>query len=317
MIHHDQVREHLRLGAHLNPPTYSADPIIISASQPSAINDQDMAVNVIAGRGTKKHRRTGNVLRLAPTAGRNSLENLATADGVTAQRGCVGRRHVAWSNGVHIDSLGRPFVRERFRQLGDAALGCGVRGYKNTALKRKQGSNVYNFPGLPLLEHLLTCKLREAKDSAKVDGNHLVPIFSGEFRRGCAPNGAGVIHEDVDGAKVSDRFLDQLRTDFGNCNIAREIKYFPPQPSNFIAGASWVRITSVTADVCSCLRQRDRNSCAETFVRPGDQRVLAVQLDGFETRRPGLKFVDCLSRFQRHPYFFRPVSNPEPPRSKP
>src|SRR6266404_3599737 len=167
-----------------------------------------MAMDVIARRGTKKYCRTRKVLRITPAACGNPLDNLAVANGVAAERGGVVRSHVTRSNRVHVDPFRRPFVRECFRELGDAAFGCSVGGYEDTALKRKQRCDVYDFSGFPLLEHLLTSKLREMKDSRKINGNHFVPIFSREFRRGCAPNCAGVIHEDVDRAEFSDRFLD-------------------------------------------------------------------------------------------------------------
>src|SRR5260370_16418147 len=188
MFHDNQIGKYLRLGTHPNPPIYSRNAIITSPSQPSAINDQDMAVNVIARRGTKKYCCTRKVLRIAPAAGGDPLENLAAANGVAAERGRVVRCHITRSNRIHVDPFGRPFVRECFCELGDAALGRGVGGHKDTALKRKNRGNVYDFPGLPLAEHLLTSKLRETKDSRKVDGNHFVPIFGREFRPGRRPN---------------------------------------------------------------------------------------------------------------------------------
>src|SRR5260370_1826851 len=214
MFHDNQIGKYLRLGTHPNPPIYSRHAIITSPSHPSAINDQDMAVNVIARRGTKKYCRTRKALRITPAAGGDALENLAAANGVAAERSGVVRCHITRSNCIHVDPFGRPFVRECFRELGDAALGRGVGGHKDTALKRKNRGNVYDFPGLPLPEHLLTSKLRETKDSRKVDGNHLVPIFGREFRRGRAPNRTGVIHDDVDRTEFTTRFLHYSPTAF-------------------------------------------------------------------------------------------------------
>src|SRR5260370_19143818 len=132
------------------------DAIITSSSQISVINDQDMAVNVIARRGTKKYCRTRKVLRITPAAGGDSLENLAAANGGAAERGRVVRCHITRSNCIHVDPFGRPFVGECFCEPGGAPLGRRVRGHKDTALKRKNRGNVYDCPGLPLPEHLLT-----------------------------------------------------------------------------------------------------------------------------------------------------------------
>src|SRR5712664_2871110 len=110
MFHDNQIGKHLPLGAHLNPPIYPHYAIVTSASQPSAIHDQDMAVNVIARRRTKEYCRTCEILRIAPAAGGNALENLAVANGVFAERACIVGRYVTRSNRVDVDPLGRPFI---------------------------------------------------------------------------------------------------------------------------------------------------------------------------------------------------------------
>jgi hypothetical protein len=42
-----------------------------------------------------------------------------------------------------------------------------------------------------------------------------------------------------------------------------------------------------------------------------------MQPEGFEARDTVAMFVDCSGRSQSCLYLFRPVSSPEPPRSKP
>src|SRR5260370_37534331 len=98
MFHDNQIGKYLRLGTHSNPPIHSRHAIVTSPSQPSAINDQDMAVNVIARRGTKKYCCTCKVLRITPEAGGHPLENLAPANGVDAERGPSVRCHTTTTN---------------------------------------------------------------------------------------------------------------------------------------------------------------------------------------------------------------------------
>src|SRR5260370_38722070 len=102
MFHDNQIGKYLRLGTHSNPPIYSRHAIVTSPSQPSAINDQDMAVNVIARRGTKKYCRTRKVLRITPAAGGDALEDLAAANGGAAEAGRVVRCHITKSNSIHV-----------------------------------------------------------------------------------------------------------------------------------------------------------------------------------------------------------------------
>src|SRR5260370_22177541 len=98
MFHDNQIGKYLRLGPHSNPPIHSRHAIVTSPSQPSAINDQDMAVNVIARRGTKKYSCTCKVLRITPAAGGAPLENLTAANGVAPGRGRVVRCHITRSH---------------------------------------------------------------------------------------------------------------------------------------------------------------------------------------------------------------------------
>src|SRR5260370_21287350 len=102
MFHEKQIGKYVRLGSNSNPPIYSRHAIVTSPSQPSAINDQDMAVNVIARRGTKKYCRTRKVLRITPAAGGDALENLAAANGGASERGRVVPFHINRSNCIHL-----------------------------------------------------------------------------------------------------------------------------------------------------------------------------------------------------------------------
>src|SRR5437660_2605984 len=135
------------------------DAMVSSPSQPATINDQNMAVNVIARRGAKKYRRSCEIIRITPAARGNPLENLPVANRVIAECGGVVRGHVPRRNRVHVDPLGGPFVRKRFRQLRNAALGCSVSGHQNSSLKGEQRSNVQDFAATPSLQHVPAGKL--------------------------------------------------------------------------------------------------------------------------------------------------------------
>src|ERR1700678_1732702 len=88
-----------------------------SPVEPASVHYEDVAVEVIAGRGGKKDGSAGEVFRLAPAAGGNALKNLPGALGIVAQRLGVVRIHIAGRDGVHVDAFRGPFVGEGFGQL--------------------------------------------------------------------------------------------------------------------------------------------------------------------------------------------------------
>ena len=78
--------------------------------KPAAIHGDDRAIDVIGCRRRQEDRRSAQVGRDAPLAGRNPVQNgLGTVLVRPQLRGVVGR-HVARRDGVDIDALGTPFM---------------------------------------------------------------------------------------------------------------------------------------------------------------------------------------------------------------
>src|ERR1700730_572898 len=256
--------------------------VFISPSQPSAISDEDMAVHVVASRGTQKYGRACDVVRLAPTASWNALENLPTADRIVAQGGRVVGSHVAGRNRIYVDTLDRPLVRQGLCELCNATFGCSVRRHEDPPLKRQHRCNVYDLSRFRLREHLLTGELREVEGRRQINGNDLIPIFRGDFCRRRAPNCTGVIHKDVDGPEFGNGLLDQRSASPRLGDIGGEIKCLSAQRANLLGGPPWLRVTSMAADIRPSLRQGDRNRSAEPSMRAGYQGILVVEVERFE-----------------------------------
>jgi len=99
---------------------------------------------------------------------------------------------------------------------------------------------------------------------------------------GSAADNAGVIHQNVDGAKVLDGLLHQARADCGTTHI-------PGQGNTLGAGfgdqflRSGRRVRgAVDGHVGSCFGQRDGNARAQPARRSGDQCCLALQIECFK-----------------------------------
>src|ERR1035437_3667143 len=93
------------------------------AAEPSAIDDQDVAVHVIACIRGKKDRSTSEIRRQAPAAHGNPGKNGSGARGVCPQSGGIVSGHIAGSDGVDVDALVAPFICQRLGQLRNRTLG--------------------------------------------------------------------------------------------------------------------------------------------------------------------------------------------------
>src|SRR5579862_307055 len=99
-----------------------------SASEPAAIDDEDVAIDVIRCGRREEHGRTREIGRRAPPAGGNAFADLPRARVVGPQLRRVVRDHVAGRDRVDVDAAARPLVGERLGELRDAALRGRITG---------------------------------------------------------------------------------------------------------------------------------------------------------------------------------------------
>src|SRR5436190_5837640 len=152
------------------PATYERLP-----SHPAAINHQYFAVDVIAcGRG-KEDSRSREIGWFAPAASRNAFENLPITRFVLLQSPGVVGAHVTRRDGIDVNSLPGPLVRQGLRQLRDPALRSGVSRYGDPALERKQRSDVDDL-AFTLRNHQPSGKLRQTKHRREIYLNHVRPV---------------------------------------------------------------------------------------------------------------------------------------------
>src|SRR5258707_13503589 len=122
--------------------------------------------------------------RRVPTRRRNSIQNLAAANGsVSKSCGVVGD-HVSWRDGVYVDSFGGPLIGQCFRQLRDSTLRRRVCWDENAALKGEQRSDVHDLAVVAFLEHVKPGQLRYLKHRRQIHRDQLIPESNRILARG-------------------------------------------------------------------------------------------------------------------------------------
>ena len=144
--------------------------------KPASVDGQDRAVDVLRRRRREEDGGAGDVGRLAPAAGGDALEDRAAAVGVGAQGLGVVGLDVARRDGVDVDALRRPLVREQPGQPGDPVLGGGVGRDADAALEGEQRGDVDDGAAGPPREDAAGERLGEEEDGLEVDVDDLVPV---------------------------------------------------------------------------------------------------------------------------------------------
>lgn len=80
------------------------------AREPAAVDDEDVAADVVARWGSKENGGTGYILRRAPASGGDALEDLTGAGGVALEGFSEVGGHVAGGDGVDLNAVRGPLV---------------------------------------------------------------------------------------------------------------------------------------------------------------------------------------------------------------
>src|SRR5450631_869756 len=185
--------------------SFSCPGIALSA-EPSAIDHQDVTLDIVAGLGGQQHGRAGKVGRQAPATYGNSVENCGGAHGVGTQSRRVVSGHVAGCDGVDVDALVGPLIRQGLGELSYGALGRGIAGDQDAALERKQRGGVDDF-AVTLREHLAAGVLAEEPYAVEVGVDYCLPELFRVLGGGSAADSARVVDQNVDGAELLDRVV--------------------------------------------------------------------------------------------------------------
>ena len=162
-------------------------------------------MDVLRGRRGEEDGGAGDVLGLAPAAGRDAVEDRLVAGRVGAQRLGVVGLDVAGRDRVDVDALRRPLVGEQLGQAGDAVLGRGVGRDADAALEGEQRGDVDDRAARPAREGGAGEGLRQEEHRLQVDVDHLVPVGLAEVDGVGPADDAGVVDEDVERTEGRER----------------------------------------------------------------------------------------------------------------
>ena len=129
----------------------------------------------------------------------------------------------------------------------------------------------------PARQHALAGRAAQAEHGGEVHVQHRGPVVVGEFDGGRAPDGAGVVDEDVDGAQLADRRLDQRLRGRGLAHVAREHDRAAPQLADVGGGVGRHVLVAVAGDVGAGRGERARERRADSSARTRDERGEAVE----------------------------------------
>ena len=128
----DLIRAHDFLSSlHFSLPTH-----------PPTIHRDNLARDIATGTTSQEDHHALEVFWLTPPTGRNTCHDTGVPALVIDQCGVHVRGNVSRSNGVDIDTLGYPLVRQSLGELAHTTLGRGVGGHGDTTLESQERGNV-------------------------------------------------------------------------------------------------------------------------------------------------------------------------------
>ncbi len=232
---------------------------------------------------------------VSPSSGRNPLQDLVRAVRIVSQRLRVVGLDVARCDGVDVDAVRGPLVRERLRQLRDPALARCVPGDVDPALEGEEGGDEDDLP-CSALQHEPADLAGEHELRRQVHFQDLVPVLVAVLGRRASPNRSGVVDEHVDRRPGSERFDEVV-----DRSPIAEVGCVPtedPSPLRDLAADGASVGLEVCADpdhVCARICERDRDRLADAATAARDEHGRARERAGGHARQSMRIFMAAAS----------------------
>ena len=244
------------------------------AGEPAAVDDEDVAGDVVAGCGGEEDGGAGEVFGVAPAAGGDALEDLTIAGLVGLESFSVGGGEVAGRDGVDLDVAARPLVGEGFGELGNSAFAGGVCGNADAALEAEERGNVDDFAWCVAGDHVAADELAELEDRGEVDLQDLLPGVERVVLGLVAEDHAGVVYQDVDAAEFGDDFGEEARCGVGGGQVCLESCGVAADGCRGFSGGAAI---AMTRDGCAGLGEASGDSGTESGGCSRDESDFAVE----------------------------------------
>jgi len=246
---------------------------------PTAIHGEDGPGHVVRRARGKEDSGAGEVFGLPPASGRNPLEDLSAACLVRLQCLRVRGREVAGSNGIHLDTMRSPLVRQRLRKLRDAALARGVGRDSDPPLKAQQRGDVDDLAGGVARDHVAGGALAQLEDARQIHLEDLLPIGQRDILSGTAMDRAGVVDEDIDASEVIFDLAEELQCARFTSEVGAKCARIASDLRRCLGGGTAV---SVQSDGRAGLRKSLRDRGAKAAGRTCNKRRLTIETKEIE-----------------------------------
>ena len=214
---------------------------------------------------------------------------------IVSQRLRVVGLDVARRDGVDVDAVRGPLVRERLRQLRDPTLARCVPGDVDPALEGEERGDEDDLPR-SALHHEPADLAGEHELRRQVHLQDLVPVLVAVLGRRVAPNRSCVVDEHVDrrpGSQRLDEVVDRSPIAEVGCVPTED----PPPLGDLPADSASVGL-EVCADpdhVCARICERDRDRLADAATAARDEHGRARERAGSHARQSIRTFMAAAS----------------------
>src|SRR6266511_6280458 len=179
-------------------------------SKHSAVDINDLSVDVIRSVRGEKNRRADQLLGLAPTTRGRAPFDPGVEARVLEKRLVHLGDHVAWADRVRLDAVLRPLGRHRAGQKLETSFGRGVWRYRSPRNFAREGADVDDLASGSAADHASGDLAADEKGARQVGVDDSPPLDGGQIDQRFAQLDPRIVDEDVNGNTRTVEFRESL-----------------------------------------------------------------------------------------------------------
>ena len=185
-----------------------------------------------------------------------------------AQCGCVVGCYVTRRNGIYVDPLRRPLVRESFRKLSYTTFGGGVGRNRIPPWNDRTEAILTILPLASRFNIFWPASCDSRNTEVRFTADHFVPIVLGNSAAGARRTVPALLTRISTEPKSSTILRSMPDARPNRPSPLRHIKRLSPQSTNLFAGSFAFGASAVTTHVRSGLCQCDRDAAPKPRLEP-------------------------------------------------